>query len=133
MTDPFERARQLAARFGGLIPPGPEAAREIGIKIAAAVDVAEAEQIRLRGELERALDLFPDDDDEWVLTYEKATDESMPCLKPSHKKMREALWRYREYFGHAFVDGNPDLGCIVGCPGCYADPILKAIGPGDES
>ena len=43
------RLRQLAARFGGLIPPGPDAGREIGRKIDAEANAIASEATRLLG------------------------------------------------------------------------------------
>lgn len=45
-------------------------------------------------------------------------------LRFKSHRYEQALWGYREYNGHAFNDGNPDNGCIDGCPGCAADKVL---------
>lgn len=42
-------------------------------------------------------------------------------------KLWHAGWQYREIVGHLFVDGNPDKGCINGCPGCYFDATVREI------
>lgn len=42
-------------------------------------------------------------------------------------RLWHAGWQYREMFGHVFVDGDPDKGCIHGCPGCYFDATVRDI------
>lgn len=42
-------------------------------------------------------------------------------------RLWHAGWQYREFFGHAFVDDDPDKGCIHGCPGCFFDKVVCEI------